>query len=107
MWHHLLQENPDVRQLLDGYLSPDDYTFIEELIMPPKNLIENGQWLPKGRPIQKSFLFGIISNPFDGLDVDKLDYFIRDAKNANVSHEFGLVILNISVNISSNVLGGN
>ncbi|PAV64073.1 hypothetical protein WR25_01927 [Diploscapter pachys] len=45
--------------------------------------VEN--WLPKGRDISRSFLFDIVSNDFDGHDVDKYDYMLRDAKFTGAS----------------------
>jgi HD superfamily phosphohydrolase len=52
-----------------------DYTFIRELIL--------GHPLPEstsfqGRP-NSPFLYEIVNNAKTGLDVDKLDYFMRDA----------------------------
>lgn len=45
----------------------------------------DGKWALKGRPREKGFLYDLVSNKFDGLDVDKLDYFLRDSHHANVN----------------------
>ena len=35
------------------------------------------QWPYEGRPVEKSFLYEIIANKRNGVDVDKWDYFAR------------------------------
>ena len=35
------------------------------------------QWPYKGRPEEKSFLYEIVANKRNGIDVDKWDYFAR------------------------------
>ncbi|KAI1726709.1 HD domain-containing protein [Ditylenchus destructor] len=75
----MLATNPDLKLVLDQYLDESDYKFITELIDPPTPFIKNGKWIPKGRPREKSFLYEIVSNKLTGFDVDKLDYFLRDA----------------------------
>ncbi|KAI6187449.1 Deoxynucleoside triphosphate triphosphohydrolase SAMHD1 [Aphelenchoides besseyi] len=80
MFEYMLEKNSHVKQVLDNFLCKEDYTFIQELINPPKPLVSNvGEWIPKGRAKNKSFLFDIISNVHSGLDVDKMEYFIRDS----------------------------
>lgn len=41
------------------------------------------QWLYKGRPKEKSFLYEIVANKRNGIDVDKWDYFARYALNTS------------------------
>ena len=41
-----------------------------------------------GRPPDKHFLYEIISNDVNGVDVDKFDYFMRDAKLLNIPITF-------------------
>ncbi|KAI6219825.1 HD domain-containing protein [Aphelenchoides fujianensis] len=88
MFEYLLKNNPKVKEVLDQYLTEEDYIFIKECIVPPKPLIQDGKWMPKGRGIEKSFLYDIVSNTHEGLDVDKLDYFLRDAQKTNCSIAF-------------------
>ncbi|KAI6220628.1 HD domain-containing protein [Aphelenchoides fujianensis] len=88
MFEYLLQNSPKVKEILNQFLSEEDYIFIKEMIVPPKPLIQDGKWMPKGRPIEKSFLYDIVSNTHEGLDVDKLDYFLRDAQKTNCSIAF-------------------
>lgn len=78
----------------------DDFVFIEELIDPPKALLEEllesgrgrlrDEWptVVKGRPAEKAWMYEIVSNWRSGLDVDKFDYLRRDAKFLGVQREF-------------------
>ncbi|KAI1728538.1 HD domain-containing protein [Ditylenchus destructor] len=86
----MLATNPDSKEALDQYLDESDYKFITELIDPPTPFIMNGKWIPKGRPREKSFLYEIVSNKLTGLDVDKLDYFLRDSTLGNIAVSFSL-----------------
>ena len=36
------------------------------------------KWPYKGRPEDQSFLYEIVANKENGIDVDKWDYFLRD-----------------------------
>lgn len=76
MLQHLLADNKiDIARY---GLSPQDLLFIEEVIGGVK---EEDR---KGREPEKFFLYDIVNNALSGLDVDKLDYFQRDMKMANV-----------------------
>ncbi|OQS07253.1 SAM domain and HD domain 1 [Thraustotheca clavata] len=55
-------------------LAPIDYIFIREMILGRP--IESNQFC--GRP-HAQFLYQVVNNAKSGLDVDKLDYFLRDA----------------------------
>ncbi|KAK7910380.1 hypothetical protein WMY93_015064 [Mugilogobius chulae] len=61
----------------------DDYVFIEEMINGPE---KKGCY--KGRPSSKSFLYEIVSNKRNGLDVDKFDYFARDCYHLGLKNSF-------------------
>jgi deoxynucleoside triphosphate triphosphohydrolase SAMHD1 len=56
-----------------------DLLFIEEMIRGTKEAQRCG------RSREKFFLYDIVSNSRSGLDVDKLDYFLRDMKYTNAS----------------------
>eukprot|EP00288_Rhodomonas_lens_P019163 CAMPEP_0177692720 /NCGR_PEP_ID=MMETSP0484_2-20121128/2002_1 /TAXON_ID=354590 /ORGANISM="Rhodomonas lens, Strain RHODO" /LENGTH=628 /DNA_ID=CAMNT_0019203453 /DNA_START=137 /DNA_END=2021 /DNA_ORIENTATION=- len=72
--------------------APDDAShdlevrFIEELILGDKldgaKTLSEALSKRRGRPRHKWFLYDIVSNACSGLDVDKLDYFMRDASGA-------------------------
>ena len=58
-------------------LTSRDWIFVKECIL--------GEPLPDhdgfiGRPKEKEFLYDIVSNRHNGLDVDKIDYYARDEK---------------------------
>ena len=73
LWRHMLRENAIC--LEDYGLLPEDSAFIEELINPPPPALRAGR-----RDPAKHFLYDIVNNTASGLDVDKLDYFARDAQ---------------------------
>lgn len=60
-------------------LTPKDVLFIEEIIAGTK---EDKR---KGRGPEKFYLYDIVNNSRSGLDVDKLDYFMRDMRCTNAS----------------------
>lgn len=80
MFQHLLTRNSIV--LSEYGLTQIDQIFIEEII--------GGDSIRQGRPKEKHFLYDIVNNTKSGLDVDKLDYFQRDMKHANVGNDFSL-----------------
>ena len=41
------------------------------------NMLSSPQWPYNGRPKEKSFLYEIVANKSNGIDVDKFDYFAR------------------------------
>ncbi|EGD73143.1 SAM domain-containing protein [Salpingoeca rosetta] len=89
LWHHedaslklfdkLLVDNNIDLGIYDLQL-PEDTNFIKRLI---QGLSEDEPWPTDiGRPESKRFLFDIVANKRNGIDVDKLDYFMRDSVSA-------------------------
>eukprot|EP00667_Euglena_gracilis_P003787 EG_transcript_3799 len=87
-WHHEENSVLMLRALIESNniglgeygLHPEyDLRFVEALI---GGLKDNDGW-PQDidRPPDKRFLFDIVANKRSGVDVDKLDYFLRDATN--------------------------
>ncbi len=76
----------------------DDFACISELIDPPKNKLEElgdaqqlrEKWpsIIKGRPVAKAWMYEIVSNWRSGIDVDKFDYFRRDAFYLGIHRQF-------------------
>ncbi|TRY56055.1 hypothetical protein DNTS_017904 [Danionella cerebrum] len=107
MFDHLVQENAlEPVMLQHGLRLPDDLTFIKEQIAGPLEsavLDSTGegwsshpsqcdmftpQWPYQGRPMQKSFLYEIVANKRNGIDVDKWDYFARDCYHLGIQNNF-------------------
>ncbi|TMS32796.1 hypothetical protein L596_000597 [Steinernema carpocapsae] len=81
-----IMERENVRASFESFLDLDeDIDFICELINPPKEFIQNGQWMLKGRSKEKAYLYGFVSNVHDSFDVDKFDYLLRDSKASSPS----------------------
>lgn len=76
----------------------DDFACITELIDPPKRQLEAAaekkclreEWpkLIKGRPVEKAWMYEIVSNWRSGIDIDKFDYFRRDALFLGIHRQF-------------------
>jgi HD superfamily phosphohydrolase len=60
-------------------LNDRDLLFIEEIIAGTKEADR------RGRGYEKFYLYDIVNNSRSGLDVDKLDYFMRDMRYTNAS----------------------
>uniref|UniRef100_A0A0N4ZKB8 HD_domain domain-containing protein n=1 Tax=Parastrongyloides trichosuri TaxID=131310 RepID=A0A0N4ZKB8_PARTI len=80
----IFRDYPHIKEEFDKIFNENDYTFIYECIDPPGTLVRDGEWIPKGRGIDKSFLYDIVSNIHTGIDVDKFDYFLRDTFVTNI-----------------------
>lgn len=75
LFDHLLQSN-SIDMSVFG-LSAEDLTFVKRLI---SGLRPRDPWPEDiGRPESKRYLFDIVANKRNGIDVDKLDYFLRDS----------------------------
>uniref|UniRef100_A0AC35F9R4 HD domain-containing protein n=1 Tax=Panagrolaimus sp. PS1159 TaxID=55785 RepID=A0AC35F9R4_9BILA len=69
-------------------LNDADFALIQQLIHPPtfENCTDS-DW-PLLVPREKAYLFAIVSNPLNGLDVDKMEYLIRDSSHCGVQSYF-------------------
>ncbi|KAI1892779.1 hypothetical protein AGOR_G00137040 [Albula goreensis] len=94
MFDHLVKVNnlePVMEQ--HGLVLPEDLLFIKEQItgpLEPPVPLSQGQspWPYHGRPEEKSFLYEIVANKRNGIDVDKWDYFARDCYHLGIQNNF-------------------
>jgi HD superfamily phosphohydrolase len=96
MFDFLLAENKI--RVEDYGLTQQDVVFINELIWGGPLPGSNG--VLRGRPSRdQRFLYDIVNNSHSGLDVDKLDYFMRDSLHtgAKMSCDTDLLIRNARV----------
>jgi HD superfamily phosphohydrolase len=77
IFNHLLSKNEIYFE--DYGLTTQDQLFITEII---SGTAESAR---KGRTKEKFYLYDIVNNSRSGLDVDKLDYFLRDIRHTNVN----------------------
>ncbi|XP_075701887.1 deoxynucleoside triphosphate triphosphohydrolase SAMHD1-like [Rhinoderma darwinii] len=84
MFQHLIEENHLMDLMRDTYdLKDEDFIFIKEMI---NSEAQNCHY--EGRGIQKSFLYEIVANKQNGIDVDKMDYFARDCYHLGMQNNF-------------------
>nr|XP_034318872.1 deoxynucleoside triphosphate triphosphohydrolase SAMHD1 isoform X2 [Crassostrea gigas] len=87
MFHHLVKENEldtDFRLHFKEDLNTNK-KFITELIDTKD---ENRGWPYEGRDKKKRFLYEIVANKRNGIDVDKWDYFARDCHMLGIANSF-------------------
>uniref|UniRef100_A0A671FAQ9 Deoxynucleoside triphosphate triphosphohydrolase SAMHD1 n=1 Tax=Rhinolophus ferrumequinum TaxID=59479 RepID=A0A671FAQ9_RHIFE len=90
MFEHLVNSN-GLRAVMEQYglVPEEDICFIKELITgPPESPTKESLWAYKGRPVEKSFLYEIVANKRNGIDVDKWDYFARDCHHLGIQNSF-------------------
>uniref|UniRef100_A0A8C5EMJ6 Deoxynucleoside triphosphate triphosphohydrolase SAMHD1 n=1 Tax=Gouania willdenowi TaxID=441366 RepID=A0A8C5EMJ6_GOUWI len=91
MFDYLVKDN-DLEPLMEqqGLVLPQDLIFIKEQIAGPLNDVspQGQKWPYKGRPEDKSFLYEIVANKRNGIDVDKWDYFARDCYHLGIQNNF-------------------
>ena len=73
----------------DGF-SAYDIDLIKNIIEPPGNMIdEDSHGIKRYVGVEKPYLYEIINNELNSIDVDKLDYLQRDAKHIGLDYTFG------------------
>ncbi|CAG6021538.1 unnamed protein product [Menidia menidia] len=91
MFDYLVDDN-NLQPVLKehGLVLPDDLDFIKEQIAGPVNTYATHckEWPYKGRTEDKSFLYEIVANKRNGIDVDKWDYFARDCYHLGIQNNF-------------------
>ncbi|XP_068172529.1 deoxynucleoside triphosphate triphosphohydrolase SAMHD1-like [Antennarius striatus] len=91
MFDYLVEDN-DLKPAMKRHrlTLPEDLDFIKEQIAGPPDTDAAGgpEWPYRGRPKEKSFLYQIVSNKENGIDVDKWDYFARDTYHLGMQNNF-------------------
>ncbi|KAL2296772.1 hypothetical protein Nmel_014820 [Mimus melanotis] len=90
MFEHLIASNK-LEEVMRSYglVLEEDMVFIKEQIGGP--IDETAcvkSWPYHGRPKEKSFLYEIVANKKNGIDVDKWDYFARDCHHLGIPNNF-------------------
>ncbi|XP_078026099.1 deoxynucleoside triphosphate triphosphohydrolase SAMHD1-like [Epinephelus lanceolatus] len=95
MFDHLVKCNGLEEEMKKYSLVPQDQTFIKEMIAGPLKKRQGelqtktvDEWPYKGRPQDKSFLYEIVANKTNGIDVDKFDYLSRDCYHLGIRNNF-------------------
>ncbi|XP_023186967.1 deoxynucleoside triphosphate triphosphohydrolase SAMHD1-like isoform X2 [Xiphophorus maculatus] len=88
MFDHLVEKNHLIGDMKKHGLVPkEDRLFIKELIDPPK-VEKIAKWPHHGRPKEKAFLYEVVSNTRNKIDVDKWEYFARDCHQLGMQNNF-------------------
>jgi len=85
MIHAIADELRD--EFKNSNLFDEHVNFICELVDPPKIPADNSYPFKHCKP-GKEFLYFIVSNPFSGIDVDKMDYLARDSRILGLDYKF-------------------
>ncbi|CAB1451020.1 unnamed protein product [Pleuronectes platessa] len=92
MFDYLVEDNKLKEEMVEqhGLKLPEDLEFIKEQIAGPLDTkgAEAEGWRYKGRPKDKSFLYEIVANKRNAIDVDKWDYFARDCYHLGIKNNF-------------------
>uniref|UniRef100_A0A8C9SDK2 Deoxynucleoside triphosphate triphosphohydrolase SAMHD1 n=1 Tax=Scleropages formosus TaxID=113540 RepID=A0A8C9SDK2_SCLFO len=89
MFDHMVKVNslePVMKE--HGLVLPTDLLFIKEQIAGPLDPPHPGTWPYQGRSEEKGFLYEIVANKRNGIDVDKWDYFARDCYHLGIQNNF-------------------
>ncbi|KAM8753758.1 deoxynucleoside triphosphate triphosphohydrolase SAMHD1-like [Acanthopagrus schlegelii] len=93
MFDHLVEVNGLEKEMETCGLDPvNDLVFIKEMLYGPLDTDSTQDmedlWPYRGRSEEKSFLYEIVSNKRNGIDVDKFDYFARDFYHLGMKNNF-------------------
>jgi len=85
---YMLKSNEGLMEKFNAYgLHDEDIHFIKELIFGSKSDAPK-DWVWKGRGDGKDYLYEIVANHRNGIDVDKFDYFARDCLHLGIPTSF-------------------
>lgn len=84
---YLWDDGVFTRGSVKDQLKPEDLEFIKELIHKSK-MTKDARKTLTGRTSEKDFLYEIISNGENSIDVDKWDYFARDCFHLGFKNNF-------------------
>ncbi|KAK2512239.1 deoxynucleoside triphosphate triphosphohydrolase SAMHD1 [Columba livia] len=90
MFEHLIASN-NLEEVMEDYhlVLKEDMIFIKEQIGGPiDETASDNPWPYRGRPKEKGFLYEIVANKKNGIDVDKWDYFARDCHHLGIQNNF-------------------
>ncbi|XP_063321085.2 deoxynucleoside triphosphate triphosphohydrolase SAMHD1-like [Pelmatolapia mariae] len=89
MFDHLVDDN-NLKPLMNkcGLITEGDRLFLEKTVPNVIILASSPQQLYRGRNNEKSFLYEIVANKQNGIDVDKFDYFARDCHHLGIQNNF-------------------
>lgn len=100
-WHHEIGSTMMIDHMIEvnalhivmeeyGLIYKQDIQFIKEAInpLPIDQCMKDGIWQYEGRPQEKSFMYEIVSNERNKVDVDKWDYFARDCHYLGIKSGF-------------------
>ncbi|KAK2511702.1 Samhd1 [Columba guinea] len=90
MFEHLIASN-NLEEVMEDYhlVLKEDMIFIKEQIGGPiDETASDNSWPYRGRPKEKGFLYEIVANKKNGIDVDKWDYFARDCHHLGIQNNF-------------------
>ncbi|KAK3581153.1 hypothetical protein CHS0354_024685 [Potamilus streckersoni] len=88
MFDYLIEDNNILPAFQEYGLDRQDITFIKEQIAGPCRKTKDKEWPYEGRSSVKSFLYEIVANKRNGIDVDKWDYFSRDCHMLGIRNNF-------------------
>uniref|UniRef100_A0AC35GYF6 HD/PDEase domain-containing protein n=1 Tax=Panagrolaimus sp. PS1159 TaxID=55785 RepID=A0AC35GYF6_9BILA len=83
IFNKIFEDHCNVKDDFFLYFDEEYFELVKQLIDPPDYCNPDGAW-PLVVSKKKTFLFGIVSNSLNGLDVDKFDYLIRDAARSGI-----------------------
>ncbi|XP_074498627.1 deoxynucleoside triphosphate triphosphohydrolase SAMHD1-like [Sebastes fasciatus] len=89
MFDHMVESN-GLKVEMKKYLLelPKDTDFIKQMIEGLPERAQGQKWPGKGRDEEKSFLYEIVANNHNKIDVDKFDYFARDSYYLGIKVNF-------------------
>ncbi|XP_023264532.1 deoxynucleoside triphosphate triphosphohydrolase SAMHD1-like, partial [Seriola lalandi dorsalis] len=89
MFDHMVKCNALEEKMKKYGLEPEqDMLFIKEMIGGRLDSNKQKEWPYEGRDKDKSFLYEIVANKTNGIDVDKFDYFARDCHHLGIQNHF-------------------
>lgn len=87
MFDRLVEKNEMWAEFDRYFLTKEDIQFIKEQIAGPPETNDD-EWPYTGRTKEKDFLYEIVANKRNGIDVDKWDYLARDCHMLGIKSNF-------------------